>query len=178
METVLLRSDGTMCEDGRRLRGDPLPLLGRAVELGEGYRLRSFFKLLLAYPDLVRLSPFLPGFLEKYPGWPETSPVPFGLDGLRLDKTVEMIGHPGPPRLEIYASLHGTSGGDTLEIKPYPVETLLDAPLALGSCLHKVFGDPFEDMAFMTVFCLFECIEAISWQLTFHGSPVECALRR
>jgi hypothetical protein len=178
METVLLRPDGTMCEDGRPVTGDPLPLLGRAVKLGEDYRLRGFFRLLLAYPDLVRLSPFLPGFVEKYPGWPEKSPVPFGLDRLRLDKTVEMIGHPGPPRLEIYASLHGIADGETLEIKSHPVETLLDAPLALGSCLHKVFGDRFEDMAFMTVFSLFEFIEAISWQLTFHGSPMECALRR
>jgi hypothetical protein len=178
METVLLRSDGTLCEAGRPITCDPLEMLGRAVELDGGYRLRSFFRLLLTYPDLVRLSPFLPGFVEKYPGWPEKSPVPFGLDFLRLDKTVEMIGHPGPPRLEIYASLHGISGCEMLEIKSHPVETLLDAPLALGACLHKVFGDRFEDMAFMTVFCLFEFIEAISWQLTFHGSPMECALRR
>jgi len=178
METVLLRLDGTMCVGERQIAGDPLPLLGRAVELSEEYRLRCFFQLLLAYPDLTRLSPFLPGFLAKYPNWPEKSGVPLGLDFLRLDKTVEMIGYPGPARLEIYASLHGLSDGETVEIKSHPVETLLDAPLTLGSCLHKVFGDRFEDMAFMTVFSLFEFIEAISWQLTFHGSPVECALRR
>jgi len=178
METVLLQPDGTMREVGRAIACDPLAMLGRALELGAGYRLRSFFRLLLGYPDLARLSPFLPGFLEKYPGWPERSPLPLGIDGLRLDKTVELIGHPGPPRLEIYSSLLGIAGGETFAIKPHPVETLLDAPLALGLCSHKVFGDRFEDMAFVTVFTLFEFIEAISWQLAFHGSPMECTLRR
>jgi hypothetical protein len=178
METVLLRADGVMCEDGRPLPGDPLAMLGRAVELGEGYRLRSFFLMLERYPELTRLSVFLPWFMEKYPGWPKKAPIPLGVDGLRLDRTVEMIGYPGPARLEIYSGLIGTCGAEEVEIKPHPVETLLEAPLALGSCTHKVLGDRFGDMAFATVFSLFEFIEAVSWQLSFHGSPMECALRR
>jgi hypothetical protein len=98
---------------------------------------------------------------------------------LELSKVVEVIGHPAPPRLEIYQVFRGVDAdGLDVEIKSHPVETLLDVPVVLGRLRHVVFGDRVDEFRFQTVCNLFEFQEGISWQLAFHGAPMECALRR
>lgn len=171
-EGFLVRSDGTREED-------PLRALGARVLLGQGYVLRSFVRMLALYPLLTRLSPFAGGLAEGLGRWPASGCVPAGVERLELSKTVEIIGHPAPPRLEIYHVLRGvdTQGRD-VEIKAHPVETLLDLPVALGPLKHVVFGDHMNEFRFQTVCNLFEFQEGIGWQLTFHGAPLECALRR
>jgi hypothetical protein len=89
-----------------------------------------------------------------------------------------MIGFPGQPRLEIYVTLYGLAGDEPLELKTFQVESLLDIPMRLGGLKHIVFGDTVNVFRFQTVLCLFEFIEGIAWQLSFHGTPRECALRR
>ena len=57
-------------------------------------------------------------------------------------------------------------------------EQIFDMPVRIGKLKHVVFGDKVDVLEFDTVFNLFEFIEGIVWQLSFHRSPKECALRR
>lgn len=179
MDEVILEKDGTLRDHhGARIE-DPLGALGARVVLAQGYSLRAFMRMLLAYPVLQRLSDFAPEFAAQYPSWPQGDCRPAGLDRLEFSRVVEMIGHPGPPRLEIYHVLRGAlPDGEDMEIKGWQVEMLLDAPLALGQLRHVVFGDRVAEFRFETVCNLFDFYEGVLWQLAFHGTPRECALRR
>ncbi len=178
MNIVTLRSDGVLAQDTRAVDSDPLPLLGHKVELGEGYTLRSFFKMIERYQTFAKLNAFMPECLEQYRACPDGECLAPGIGHLELYKTVEMMGFPGEPRLEIYHALCGVEGTESCEIKQLPLEQLLDMPVRIGKLKHVVFGDTVDVLEFDTVFNLFEFIEGIVWQLSFHRSPKECALRR
>lgn len=179
MDEITLTADGLMFRHNGDREADPLCALGARVLLGEGYALRSFIRMLAKHPLLTRLNPFAPQLAEGLGGWPASGCQPAGLARLELSKAVEVIGHPAPPRLEIYHVLRGVgTQGEDVEIKPYPVETLLDVPVVLGPLRHVIFGDRVDEFRFQTVCNLFEFQEGIGWQLAFHGAPVECALRR
>ncbi|MGD8258472.1 MAG: hypothetical protein PVH56_12955, partial [Desulfobacterales bacterium] len=64
----------------------------------------------------------------------------------------------------------------TCELKSFHMQSLLDIPLKLGMLKHIVFGDKVDVFEFDTVFSLFEFIDGIIWELSFHGTPKECAL--
>ena len=80
--------------------------------------------------------------------------------------------------MEIYHSLYGVQDGNLSEIRLFTLEMLLDAPLKLGKLKHVVFGDKMDMFEFDTVFTLFELIDAIVWELSFHGSLLACDIRR
>lgn len=179
MDEIILSTDG-MLQDIVGVRAtDPLRCLGARLVLAPGCTLRSFVRMLVAHREFQRLNDFAPEFARQHGSWPDHGCLPAGLQGLQLSRVVEIIGHPAPPRLEIYHTLRGldAAGGD-MEIKGWRVEALLDVPLALGPLRHVVFGDRVEAFRFETVCNLFEFIEGICWQLAFHGTPQECALRR
>ena len=46
----------------------------------------------------------------------------------------------------------------------------------LGVLKHVIFGDKVDVFEFDTVFNLFEFIGGIIWELSFQGTPKECAL--
>jgi len=179
MDEVTLAANGFLLRHDGTQEMDPLCVLGARVVLAEGYTLRSFVAMLALNPLLTRLGPFARDLAGGLARWPESGCIPPGIARLELSKTVEIIGHPAPPRLEIYHALRGVgTDGEDIEIKPYPAETLLDLPLTLGPLKHVVFGDRMDEFRFHTVCNLFEFQEGIGWQLAFHGAPVECALRR
>ena len=89
-----------------------------------------------------------------------------------------MIGFPGRPRLEIYLAFQGVRGESADEINLIPLESLLDMPVSLGPLRHIVFGDKMDVFTFDTVYTLFEFIEGVLWELSFHGTPAQCELRR
>jgi len=179
MDKITLAKNGSLLGHNGTPETDPLRALGARVVLEDGYTLRSFVQMLNTYPQLTQLSPFAKDLAGGLAGWPASGCVPAGIARLELQKTVEIIGHPAPPRLEIYHALRGVgTDGQDIEVKPYPVETLLDVPLVLGPLRHVVFGDRMDEFHFQTVCNLFEFQEGIGWQLAFHGAPVECALRR
>ena len=99
------------------------------------------------------------------------------LDFLEFGKTVEMIGVPDK-RMEIYNSLSGVLASETAEIRSMQLAGLLDVPLKLGRLKHIVFGDRVDIFEFDTVYTLFEFIDGIAWQLSFHATPEHCKLRR
>ncbi len=183
MNDVILGTDGSLQDHhGARIE-DPLRALGARVSLSPGYTLRSFMRMLVDHPVLARLSEFAPEFAAKSGSWPKADCWPAGLEQLEFSRVVEMIGHPGPARLEIYHTLRGRlssgeGGGEDVEIKGWQVEMLLDVPLVLGQLRHVVFGDRVTEFSFETVCNLFEFFEGVLWQLAFHGTPRECALRR
>jgi hypothetical protein len=178
MNVVTLKSDGSLAQDARAVDSDPLPLLGHKVELAPGYTLRSFFRMVEHYPTFGKLNAFMPECLEQYRDCPGGECLAPDIGHLELYKTVEMMGFPGDPRLEIYHTLCGVAGAQTCEIKELPLGQLLDMPVRIGKLKHVVFGDTVDVLEFDTVFNLFEFIEGIVWQLSFHRSPKECALRR
>lgn len=176
MNTVRIRIDGTLCEADRPVRTGPLICLGHKVELEPGFTLRSFFAMVAAYPLLAEVNAFLPALLEQVRAAPPRDCNASGLQRLQLGRTVDMIGFPGPPRLEIYTVFQGIDLGNTVAIKPYGLEDLLDIEVELGPTRHMVFGDKVDVFEFDSVFNLFELIDGIAWSLSFHGTPKQCRI--
>ncbi|MCA1943717.1 MAG: hypothetical protein LDL30_00330 [Desulfovibrio sp.] len=179
MQRVVISTQGRMLLEDRPYGQDPLLLLGEAVTLEEGCTLGSWFQLIQLHTDFVRLSQFLPALLQAVAQG--KGPLPPDMDRLELVRTVELVGHPGPARLDMYTSLIGVREdhpSQEVPIKHIPPASLWDAPFRLGRCRHMVLGDRFAEFVFETVFTLFELIEAVAWQLSFHGASAECALRR
>ena len=178
MNKVILKQSGELQDHRGHAAGDALAVLGARLELEDGFTLRGFVRMLNRYPDLQRLSTFLPGLASK--PWPAPeSCQPSGLERLEFSRVVEIIGAPEPPRLEVYHILRGcmSDSGDE-EIRGWQVESLLDVPMHLGALRHVVFGDIAQTFRFETVCTLFDFIDGVIWQLAFHGAPQECALRR
>jgi hypothetical protein len=178
MNTVTLKTNGALFCDGKPVGDEPLICLGMRIALDDDATLRSVFQMIEKYPLMGRLNAFFPTYLEQYRKAPAEGCICEDFDYIGFDKTVEMIGYPGEPRLEIYSSLKGDGGGKSCEIRNYELEQLLDMPLRLGKLRHIVFGDKVEEFAFGTVFNLFEFIDGIVWELSFHGTLRACALRR
>ena len=49
-------------------------------------------------------------------------------------------------------------------------------PLRLGKLRHVIFGDLVDSFEFDTFFNLFELIDGIAWDLSFHNRPRACQL--
>lgn len=178
MKSLLLSVDGSILQAGRLVETAVLGKLASQVQLEEGYRLRSFFRMAERYPQLQELSPFFSSFLERYRSAQNEGAITPEVERLELSRTVEMIGFPGKPRMDIYTSLHGVRKATQQEIRFIQIEDLLDMPLTLGRLKHIVLGDETDVFEFETVFTLFEFIEGISWELSFHGTPLQCKLGR
>ncbi len=176
MNEIFLSNDGYLSLEGQKIIDDGLRALGNKVVLNEEYTLRSFFRMLEIYPLFLKLNVFLPVYMEQYSACPKKRCVIDILDYLELNKTVEMIGFPGDPGAEIYTSFIGRKSSDTVQIKTFWLENLLDLPVKLGCLKHVVFGDKVDTFEFDTIFNLFEFIEGISWELSFHNMPKECRI--
>ena len=176
MNQITLQNDGSIIESHKIVPSDSLMILGCQVELGQGYTLRSFFRMFEKYELLVKLDAFVADCLQRYQDCPKGDCTRDDIDYLQFYKTVEMIGFPGEPRLEIYHTLCGVRGTENLAIKLLHLETILDIPLKLGDLKHIIFGDKVDVFEFDTVFNLFEFIGGIVWELSFQGTPKECAL--
>ena len=178
MNTLRLETDGSIESIAAGDLPALLAVLARQVDPAPGYTLRSFFKMLAAYEPLTHLSAFFPDLLEQVRRAPDTGCNASGIDRLVIGKTVEMIGFPGDPRLEIYRTFTGQCDDREVPIKDYQVDMLIDTPLCLGQLQHVIFGDQVDAFSFDTVFTLFEFVEGIGWGLGFHGTPRECQIRR
>lgn len=177
MNKITLKQDGSIADNDKIVEANPLMFLGFEVVPEDAYTLRSFFQMFEKYPLLADLNTFFPSYLKQYLESPENNCVYDGFEYLEFAKTVEMIGFPGEPRLEIYSSLRGVYGTERFEIRDVPLENLLDMPLRLGHLTHIVFGDKVDMLEFDTVFNLFEFIDGILWELSFQGTLMQCELR-
>ena len=178
MENVRLNIDGTIDKIRKGDQAAVLSCLARQVELATDYTLRSFFRMLEDYDALVHLNAFFPDLLDQFRRGPDDGCRVDGIDWLVLEKTVEMVGFPGEPRLDIYRRFTGWCGEKAVPIKDFQVDMLLDTQVRLGKLRHVIFGDQVDVFEFDTVFTLFELVEGIGWELGFHGTPRECQIRR
>ena len=177
MNSATLKKNGAIVYNGEMVTSDAIHLLGAQITLDEEYTLRSFFEMLDKYALLAKLNAFLPTYREHYHACPKYGCDAGMLDYLEFGKTVEMIGVPDK-RLEIYNSLFGCHAGEASEIRSMQLAQLLDLPLKLGKLKHIVFGDRVDLFEFDTVYTLFEFIDGIAWELSFHVTPEHCELRR
>ena len=177
MNAVTLKKDGAINLNGKTVRSDALELLSFQIALEKGYTLRSFFEMLDKYTLFAKLNAFFPTYTKQYHSCPDQGCETGLLDYLEFGKTVEMIGVPDK-RLEIYNTLFGVHLSEASEIKSMQLDTLLDLPLKLGRLKHIVFGDRVDIFEFDTVYTLFELIDGIGWELSFHAIPEQCELRR
>lgn len=178
MNVITIGTDGRLFLEGNPIDGDPLAYLAYKTELDAECSLRTYFRMLEHYGELLRLNDFFPDCLSQYRGCPEQGCLTSGLKHLIFSKTVEMVGFPGEPRLEIYTSLKGYDGSQNCELKFMRLENLLDMPLVMGRLKHVVFGDTVDVFEFDTVYTLFEFIDGIVWALSFTGAPKACEWRR
>lgn len=178
MNAATLHSDGSILAGSLSAKDDVLCCLAFQIELEAGYRLRSFFAMLECYPVLSGINTFFADLMEQYRKCPAQGCSRPEFSALEFSKTVEMTGFPGKPRLEIYNAFRGVRGDALEEIRSLGLESLLDMPVRLGKLRHVVFGDKVDVFEFETVYTLFEFIDGIAWELSFHGSPRECQLRR
>ena len=177
MNAVTLKPDGTIILSNQTVNTVRLDLLGYQIILEQVYNLRSFFKMLDRYALFAKLNAFFPSYTDQVQSCPSHGCNSGLFDYLEFGKTVEMIGVPDK-RLEIYNALSGVYAGETSEIKSMHLANLLDVPLKLGKLKHIVFGDRVDIFEFDTVYTLFEFIDGIAWQLSFHATPEHCELRR
>ena len=177
MNAVTLKTDGAIILNGQTLDTVRLDLLGYQITLEDVYSLRSFFKMLDKYELFTKLNAFIPSYTDQVQSCPANGCDSGLFDYLEFGKTVEMIGVPDK-RLEIYNALSGVYASKTSEIKSMQLANLLDVPLKLGKLKHIVFGDRVDIFEFDTVYTLFEFIDGIAWQLSFHATPEHCELRR
>ena len=178
MNSIMLSDSGLLHVEGKAVDNRPLMFLSAQVQLAANCTLRSYFRMIDRYPIFFDLNAFFSTCMEYYRSCPTGNCHDPSLDYLILTKTVEMIGFPAPPRLEIYHSLYAVQEDKLSEIRLFTLEMLLDAPLKLGKLKHVIFGDKTDLFEFDTVFTLFELIDAIVWELSFHGSLLACELRR
>lgn len=176
MNRILLRKEGTILYGRQAITKNPLRFLGYRVELEPFYTLRDFFQLIDQYRALADVNPFISSYMEQYHVCPKSGCRYDGIDHIELNRTVEMIGFPGRPNMEIYVSLHGIQGTRQVEIQSLGLTNLLDLELKLGKLRHVVFGDTVDTFEFETVFNLFEMIDGIAWELSFHNLPKECRI--
>ena len=177
MKAVNLKKNGAIDYNGRRVQRDILSFLSSQIELEEKYTLRSFFQMLDQYKLLVDLNNFFPTYTEQYRNCPPEGCAAAAPDYLEFSKTVEMIGFP-EKRLEIYNSFTGVYENEAYEIRSLQLDSLLDLPVKLGQLKHIIFGDSVDLFEFDTVFTLFEFIDGIAWELSFHVIPNQCEIRR
>jgi hypothetical protein len=177
MNAVTLKINGAIDHNGTRVSSDILSHLGSSIDLEPGYTLRSFFQMLDRYGLLAELNAFFPEYTAQYHSCPPRGCTTGAVDHLEFSKTVEMIGFP-EKRLEIYHSFAGVDEKGEFEIRSLQLENLLDLPVRLGRLKHVIFGDPVDLFEFDTVFTLFEFIDGIAWQLSFHATPTQCEFRR
>ncbi len=130
--------------------------------------------MLEKHPVLGQLGDFYDHLMDQYRQCPPDGCFWDAFDYLELSKTVEMVGFPGQPRLDIYNVFQGVSAVETCEIRSLAMEFLLDMPLRLGRLKHVIFGDKMDTFNFETIYTLFEFIDSIAWELSFHGTPAQC----
>lgn len=178
METVQIRKDGTILNNGKEIRSRCLAVLGHSVTLETGFCLDSFFQMIQKYPRFKEISPLFDAFLDIIPETDPTRLKTGDIDGLIFYKTIEIIGFPGTPAINIYNSLKGLGPDEPGDLKFFHLESLLGHALSLGQLRHIVFGDKQDVFRFDTFYTLFELLEGIVWELSFNFNPLECSIRR
>lgn len=174
MNRITLHADGQLMTEDQRAVRHPLACLGYQTELADDCTLRSYFLMLDRHTVLTQLGDFYTPLMDQYRACPAEGCLWQDFECLQLAKTVEMVGFPGKPSLDIYNVFHGVGPDKSEEIRSLNLVYLLDMPLKLGRLNHVVFGDKVDTFDFETRYTFFEFIDSIAWELSFHGTPAQC----
>lgn len=177
MNKITLHPNGEIQHNGQEIAADPLRYLNYEVSLTDGFTIRSYFNMLAHYSIYTRLNEFFHVIRDSFDHCPDSGCVHDDIRQLEFAKTVEMIGFPNEPRLEIYNALKGINGEKRMEIRPIPMTQLVDIPMSLGNLKHVIFGDTVDVFEFETVFSLYEFIDGIAWELSFQTTTDGCTIR-
>lgn len=177
MQTLVIKKDGGLVPRGGNPKGDALGFLSHTVSLEQGVTLASFFELVVRYPSLKPISPFLDTFVAMAENTRDTLEKTSEIEHLVFYKTIAMKGFPGKPGVDIFNSLKGSKKDGRVALKFFHLETLLNHNIVLGDLKHVIFGDTQETFTYTTTYSLFELIEGITWELSFNFNPLHCAIR-
>ncbi|SIO40872.1 hypothetical protein [Halodesulfovibrio marinisediminis] len=177
MEELNLSPDGTLRQNNSAV-ADIISCLSQRIVLEDGVTLRSFFSLFSAYPDILRLNPFLQGACNDAATCNDSGCTTEDFTHLELYRQLEMTGAPGTPEMNIHTLVRGINNQGRHELRFYRLNNLLDMPFSLGQMRHVLFGDRTSELYCNTTFSLFEVIEGIAWELGFQGGSLTCSLRR
>ena len=178
MNEITINQEGAILYHRQPVTSNPLKFLNYQIELAEDFTLRGYFAMLSRYPLLAEINEFFPTILEQYAECPANGCVWDSAEYLEFGKTVELIGFPNEPRLEIYNDLKGIQEEKSTEIRSVLLDNLVDISIRLGDLKHIVFGDKVDVFRFETVFTLFEFIDGITWELSFQPATNACSIRR
>lgn len=176
MDTVLLQTDGQLQLPDGSASTDGLHCLRRVLHLQPGCTLRSFFRLLEAYPLFQALVPGLDSAVREAQALPTAGCSGPLVEGMSVTKCIEITGYPGAPRVDVYLRLEGL-GEAPPELRFLRLHDLLDVPLELGRARHVLLGET-SALVCEASFTLFELIECVGWELGFEGGSVTCNIER
>ena len=177
MEEITLTSKGTLLLNNEPV-SDIIGCLSSKLVLESDVTLRSFFSMFAAYPDALRLNPFLQGACSEAATCKSSGCTSDEFSYLELYRQLEMTGAPGTPDMNLHTMLRGINSEGGHELRFHRLNELLDVPFTLGQMRHVIFGDRTSVLHCTTTFSLFEVIEGIAWELGFQGGSLTCSLRR
>ncbi|OBQ46113.1 hypothetical protein [Halodesulfovibrio spirochaetisodalis] len=177
MEELTLAQDGTL-KLNNTVVADILSTLSTRLVLEKDVTLRSFFSMFSAYPEVLRLNPFLQGASDDAATCTASGCITEEFSHLELYRQLEMTGAPGTPEMNIHTLVRGINNTGRHELRFFRLNNLLDMPFSLGQMRHVIFGDRTSELYCNTTFSLFEVIEGIAWELSFQGGTHTCSLRR
>jgi len=158
-----------------------LKYLWRTITLSDSFTLRDWFKLLLNYPDLQKLSSYSGSLIEEFQSAPQSSCIPeeFSTIGLvkrvvieeNKDEPIEMyhyVGVDGIPNNNDDDLVYGIDFCKLSEILDVRIK-LLDA-----NVLHLQDESNIKlNIDTSTKYTLFDLISSLFYELSFYGTPKE-----
>lgn len=157
-------------------RLDILCYLQHAVQLEDGFTLRSYFKLIENYPALACLDGYFHDYIEEYKKAPKKNCVMDDVAHIELSEVVDLSEHKDMTSdVQIWVNV---SGKDKIDEKQRwaldftPLSEMLDVPIVLsGCCVTDYKGEKFEIREFKEyTFSFWEFLTSIIDELSFHGT--------
>lgn len=176
MNQITLHADGRLEHAGQTVHQKTLSYLNHALQVDPGVTFRTYFNLLERYAQFTELNAFCATCCERYGACPPEGCRTDAIDHLEFYKSIEMVGFPGAPRLEIFTSFKGIKDQAPVDIRELAWESMLDMPVQLGCLKHVVFGDRVDAFEFETAYTLFEFVDGMAWELSFQNQPQICQL--
>ncbi|HCY83658.1 MAG TPA: hypothetical protein DHV36_00820 [Desulfobacteraceae bacterium] len=177
MDKIRVSTDGRIIKRGKPFSGNPLSLLAHMVDLEPGFTLNSFFSMVAQNAVFTELSALVQPLSAMAAKAGKGYPKAHEIDGLVFYKTIAMKGFPGKPGVDIYNSLKGVKADETIGLKFFQMESLLEHDFCLGELKHIIFGDSQDMFTYDTHYSLFELIEGVTWELSFNFNPLQCSIR-
>jgi len=151
--------------------------------LEEGFTLRDYFRMIIAYDKLQQLDGFFPSYIEEYLKCPEDGCISDNISNLCLKRIVTVELHEDGHVLDIqnYINFDGMGNNDGINwgVEFSSLNKLLDIPIKINNgtvYITKFKGDRIDkNDEFKSPesdsLKLFDFVSEIIWELSFCGTP-------